>query len=112
MTTRERRRFPRYDAGGLPGVLDGFRLFETLKIGAGGALILVAAEPALEQRVQVALEIGDAVFRSAAFVVFVGPDFSSAGLYRVGLSFADTAEEDRDRLQRFIDKSLAGGELR
>jgi hypothetical protein len=112
MSTPERRRFPRYDVGQLPGVLDGFRLFETLKISAGGCLIRLPAELALEQHVQVSLEIGGETFRSGAFVVFVGPDLGTPGLYRVGLAFADTAEEDRGRLDRFIDRSIAAGELR
>ena len=112
MQGHERRRYPRYDVSRLPGVVDGYRLFETLKLGLGGALILLPAELALEQRLQVALELGDVVFRSAAIVVFVGPDLDAAGLFRVGLSFVDTAAEDRDRLQRFIDRSLASGELR
>jgi len=108
----ERRRYPRYDVGRLPGVVDGYRLFETLKIGLGGALILLQAELLLEQRVQVSLELGDVVFRSAALVVFAGPDLDAPGLFRIGLSFVDTAPEDRNRLQRFIDRSLASGELR
>ena len=112
MTTQERRRFPRYDVGRLRGVVDGYRLFETLKIGAGGALILVPAELALEQRVQISFELGDEVFRSAADVVFVGPDLGAPGLFRVGLSFADTGAAEHDRMQRFIDRSLASGELR
>jgi PilZ domain len=112
MSNAERRRFPRYDVSRLPGVVDGFRLFETLKISAGGALILVAAELALEQRVQVALELVDLVFRSSAFVVFVGPDFSAPGLFRVGLAFVDTEAGDQERLQRFIERSVAAGELR
>jgi PilZ domain-containing protein len=113
MSNAERRRFPRYDVSRLPGVVDGFRLFETLKIGAGGALIVVAAELPLEQRVQVSIELGDVVFRSAADVVFVGPDLGAPGLFRVGLAFADTvASGDRERLQRFIERSLATGEIR
>jgi c-di-GMP-binding flagellar brake protein YcgR len=109
---QERRRFPRYDVSRLPGVIDGFRLFDTLKIGAGGALIVLSAELGLEQRVHVSLELGDAVFRSAAHVVFVGPDLSSPGLYRVGLAFADTAAEDQERLQRYIDRAIAAGDIR
>ena len=112
MSGHERRRFPRYDVGRLPGVVDGYSLFETLKIGLGGALILLQAELMLEQRVKVSLELGDMVFRSAAHVVFVGPDLDAPGLFRIGLAFVDTATEDRDRLQRFIDRSLASGELR
>jgi hypothetical protein len=112
--SHERRRYPRYDVGKLPGVLDGFRLFETLKISAGGALIRLPAELALEQRVSVALEIdGDGTFRSAADIVFVGPDVAagSAGLFRVGLAFVDTPAEDRARLQRFIQRSIAADRI-
>jgi hypothetical protein len=109
---QERRRFPRYDVSRLPGVIDGYRLFDTLKIGAGGALVTVPAELGLEQRVQVSLELGDAVFRSAAHVVFVGPDLGAPGLFRIGLAFTDTAAEDHERLQRFIERSLASGDLR
>jgi len=109
---QERRRFPRYDVRHLPGVIDGFRLFDTLKLGAGGALVVLSAELGLEQRVHVSLELGDAVFRSAALVVFVGPDLSAPGHFRVGLSFADTAAEDHERLQRFIERSLASGDIR
>ena len=113
MSSQERRRFPRYDVGKLPGVLDGFRLFETLKISAGGALIRLPAELHLEQRVGVAFEIGDGTFRSPACVVFVGPDMSAHadGLFRVGLSFDGTPEEDLARMQRFIEHSIAAGEI-
>ena len=109
---QERRRYPRYDVSRLPGVIDGYRLFDTLKIGAGGALVVLSAELALEQRVHVSLEVGEAVFRSAAHVVFVGPDLSSPGLFRVGLAFIDTAAEDHERLQRFIERALASGDIR
>ena len=112
LSNAERRRFPRYDVDRLPGIVDGFRLFDTLKIGAGGALIVLGAELGLEQRVQVSMEVGDVVFRSAAVVVFVGPDLAAPGLFRVGLAFVDTASGDRERLQRFIERSLAAGELR
>ena len=111
-STQERRRFPRYDVDRLPGLVDGRRRFDTLKIGAGGALILLPAEPALGQQLQVSLELGEDLFRSAAYVVFVGPDLDAPGLFRVGLAFADTAPEDHDRMQRFIARSLASGELR
>jgi hypothetical protein len=109
---QERRRFPRYDVNRLPGAIDGFRLFETLKIGAGGALVVLSSELALEQRVHVSLELGDAVFRSAAYVVFVGPDLAAPGFFRVGLSFIDTAAGDQERLQRFIERALAAGDIR
>lgn len=109
---QERRRFPRYDIRRLPGVIDGFRLFDTLKLGAGGALVVLSAELQPEQRVHVSLELGEVVFRTAAHVVFVGPDLSSPGLFRVGLSFADTAAQDQERLQRFIERSLASGDIR
>ena len=112
MSSSERRRFPRYDVDRLPGVVDGFHLFDTLKIGLGGALILVPAELALGQRVQVSLELGEVVFRSAADVVFSGPDLGAAALYRIGLAFVHTARDDRDRLQRFIERGVAAGELR
>ena len=116
MSSQERRRFPRYDVGRLPGVLDGFRLFETLKIGAGGALIRLPAELALEQRVGVTLEMGngEGSFRSPACVVFVGPDMSAgaSGLFRIGLAFEGTSDEDRARLQRFIERAIAAGEIR
>ncbi len=110
--TQERRRFPRYDVGKLPGLLDGYRLFETLKISAGGALIRLPAELALEQRVQVSLDLAHISFRTPAEVVFVGPDFSHEGVYRVGLSFADTPEDDLQRLRGYIEQSLAGGARR
>ncbi len=114
MTTHERRRYPRYDVGKLPGVLDGFRTFETLKISAGGALIRLPAELALEQRVHVSFDIGDGSFESSAVVVFVGPDVGAAatGLFRVGLAFVDADEAHLARLQRFIDKSIAAGALK
>jgi hypothetical protein len=108
----ERRRFPRYEVARLPGVLDGFRLFETITLGVGGALIRLPAELTLEQRVQVAFEIDDATFESPADVVFVGPDLGTDGLYRVGLAFVDTAEEDGNRMQRFIDRAVAAGDMR
>ena len=114
MSTQDRRRYPRYDVGKLAGVLDGFRIFETLKIGAGGALIRLPAELGLEQRVQVSFDIGDGSFTSMAIIVFVGPDVGAAskGLFRVGLAFVDTPEADRARLQRFIDKSIAAGAMK
>jgi Tfp pilus assembly protein PilZ len=110
MSTHERRRFPRYDVGRLPGVLDGFRLFDTLKLSAGGALIRLPAELTLGQRVTVSLELGDGIFRSAAHVVFVGPDFGKAGVYRVGLAFSETAAEESAELKQFIERTLAAGE--
>lgn len=114
MTAQDRRRYPRYDVGQLSGVLDGFRVFETLKIGAGGALIRLASELALEQRVQVSFDVGDGSFKSMAVIVFVGPDVGAAskGLFRVGLAFVDTPDADRSRLQRFIDKSIAAGAMK
>ncbi|HEV8630673.1 MAG TPA: PilZ domain-containing protein [Thermoanaerobaculia bacterium] len=107
----DRRRHPRYDVSDLPGVLDGFRTFETLKLSAGGALIRVPVELALEQRVHVTLELDEGPFRSPAYVVFLGPDFSSHEVFRIGLAFADTAAEDQARLQRFIERALAAGGL-
>jgi hypothetical protein len=111
MSHHERRRYPRYDVGKLHGVLDGFRLFETLKLGAGGALIRLPAELTLEQPVHVSLEVDDGAFGSAAVVVFVGPDLHENGLFRIGLSFTDTSDENRGRLQRFIDRAVAAGEI-
>jgi len=112
MNSHERRRFPRYDVGRLPGVLDGFRLFETLKLSAGGALIRLPAELSLGERVKVSLELGDSIFRSAAQIVFVGPDMGTAGLYRIGLAFVETPPEETAELSEYIDRSLAAGELR
>ena len=114
MSSQDRRRYPRYDVGKLPGVLDGFRIFETLKISAGGALIRLPAELALGQRVQVTFDIGDGSFKSMAVIVFAGPDVGAAakGLYRIGLAFVDTPDDDRARLQRFIDKSIASGAMK
>ena len=111
----ERRRFPRYDVVRLPGVLDGFRTFETLKIGAGGALIRLPAELTLAQRVHVSLEMdGHGTFKSPADIVFVGPDMGAeaAGLFRIGLAFVDTPADESTRLQRFIARSVAAGEIK
>jgi PilZ domain-containing protein len=112
MGPQERRRFPRYDVGKLSGVLDGFRVFETLKLGAGGALIRVPADLGLGQRVHVSMELDDAIFRSPALVVFVGPDLGERDMYRVGLSFAGTSEDDLVHLQQFIERGVASGDLK
>jgi hypothetical protein len=112
MGPQERRRFPRYDVGRLPGVLDGFRVFETLKLGAGGALIRVPADLGLGQRVHVSMELDDGIFRSPALVVFVGPDLGERDIYRVGLSFAGTSQDDQAQLQQFLERGVASGELK
>jgi hypothetical protein len=110
----ERRRHPRFDVAGAPGVLDGFRLFEALKLSAGGMLIRTPADLALGQRVRVELPLGDGTFRSEARVVFLGPEFGSARSssgeerQRVGLAFADTTPADQALLDRFIAEELAG----
>lgn len=108
---RERRRYPRYDAGNLPGALDGLGRFETIKLSAGGALVKLPAELALDQQLHVALELGDGTFHSPAYVVFVGPDMEEPGKFRIGLAFADTPEEDHARLLGFIERALAAGDL-
>ena len=105
---QNRRRYPRYDARRLPGVLDGFRKLEALKLSLGGALVRLPFELALEQPVQIALDLGGETFRSSAVVVFVGPDLGEKerGAYRIGLSFVDTRATDRAVLERFIQASL------
>jgi hypothetical protein len=109
---QERRRYPRYDAPRLPGRLDGIRAFETLKLGGGGALIVVDEELALEQPVHVALELGPQTFRSGAIVVFVGPESHGGAppTYRIGLSFTDTTRANQELLERFIEAQLARGD--
>jgi c-di-GMP-binding flagellar brake protein YcgR len=111
MGSEERRRHPRFDVAGAPGVLDGFRLFETLKISAGGMLIRLPAEMSLGQRVRVELPLGEDTFRSEARVVFFGPDLGgsrrSEDRYRVGLAFVEPTPADQERLDRFIAQELA-----
>ena len=111
---RERRRHPRYDAPNLPGVVDGVHPVQALKLSAGGALVYLRQELALGCRVVVAMELGEQVFRSAADVVFVGPDVAdqTGEGYRVGLAFADTAPGDQAALDRFIAAELASNESR
>jgi c-di-GMP-binding flagellar brake protein YcgR len=107
---QDRRRYPRYDVRRLPGVLDGFRKFETLKLSAGGALIRLPDELSLAQRVHVAVDLEGKPFRSVAHVVFVGPDTASQEpAYRIGLAFADTPPREQETLEVFIDQALAGG---
>jgi len=109
---QNRRRYPRYDARRLPGVLDGFRTLEALKLSLGGALIRMPFELTLEQPVQIALELGGETFRTPAVVVFVGPDLAEKerGAYRIGLAFTDMRPADRALLERFIDASLGSPE--
>jgi hypothetical protein len=108
---RDRRRYPRYEVAGLPGVLDGELPFQAVTLSSGGALLKVAAELSLDQHVEMALELGRDVFNSAAYVVFVGPDLAETGKFRVGLAFADTPDEDRERLRAYIERALAAADL-
>lgn len=107
---RERRRYPRYDVGNLPGVVDGLGHFQAIKLSIGGALIMLPAELSLDQEVYIALELGEAPFRSPAYVVFVGPDLEEHGQFRIGLAFADTPEEDRARLVDFLARADTGSD--
>jgi hypothetical protein len=104
----DRRRHPRFDVR-LEGVLDGYRVFETLKLSVGGMLIRLPGDIALDQRVSVALELGDHVFRAPARVVFLGPDNGSEGTpdgNRVALAFDAPAPADDAALQRYIAREL------
>jgi hypothetical protein len=108
----ERRRHPRFDVSGLSGVLDGFRLFDALKLSVGGMLIRLPADLALEQRVRVELVLGEETLSSRARVVFLGPDFDArAGgrdrRYRVGLAFVDLPPAGREAIERYITDVLA-----
>lgn len=110
MSNDERRRHPRYDVQGLPGVLDGFRVFDTLKLSAGGMLILLPTELSLDQQVRVELPLGGETFESRARVVFLGPDLdtsTSGERYRVGLEFVAPADRSTAVLQRYIGTALA-----
>jgi hypothetical protein len=113
VTSDERRRHPRFDVSGTPGALDGFRLFETLKLSVGGMLIRLPAELTLDQHVRVELPLAEETFRSEARVVFVGPDLGATGhrqgerRYRVGLAFLEPAPAEQARLERFIAEQLA-----
>ena len=110
VSSDERRRHPRYDVRGLSGVLDGFRVFDTLKLSAGGMLILLPAELSLDQQVRVELPLGGETFESRARVVFLGPDLDgsmpSGERYRVGLEFVAPADRSLAILQRFIGAEL------
>lgn len=112
VSSDERRRHPRYDVRGLSGVLDGFRVFDTLKLSAGGMLILLPTELSLDQQVRVELPLGGDTFESRARVVFLGPDLDTSGtvgeLYRVGLEFVTPTGRAADVLQRYIATELAG----
>ena len=109
----DRRRHPRYEVRGLSGVLDGFRLFDALKLSLGGVMIRVPAELALEQRVRIELPLGDETFRATARVVFIGPDLdgevASGQRFRVGLQFAPPAAADQELLERYIGALVAAG---
>jgi hypothetical protein len=108
---QERRRYPRYDTGRLPGRLDGTHPCFAVKLGGGGALLQVDEELALEQRVHLALDLGRGTFHSDAVVVFVGPELVAGrpATYRIGLSFTDTPPAEHELLQRFIG-NLGGGQ--
>lgn len=105
----DRRRHPRFDVR-LEGVLDGYRVFETLKLSAGGMLIRLPGDIGLEQRVSVVLQLGEHTFQAPARVVFLGPDHSVPGggrdNNRVGLAFDGTAAEHADALRRYIASEL------
>jgi hypothetical protein len=112
----DRRRHPRFDVSGLSGVLDGSRVFEVLKLSAGGMLIRLPVEIELEQRVRVELSLGEETLRSDARVVFLGPDLD-AGMtvgdrFRVGLALVAPAPAAEALLQRYIARELAAFEQR
>lgn len=114
---QDRRRYPRYDVRGLSGTLDGFRVFEALRLSLGGMLVRLPAELALEQRVRVEMTLGGEAFRALARVVFVGPDLEASPLrrdhFRVGLEFLPPSPGGRDyrgALARFIETQLAASE--
>lgn len=106
----ERRRHPRYDVGGLAGVLDGFRSFEALKLSVGGMLIRLPIELEMDQPVRVELGIGEDTFRSRARVVFLGPDAERSAdggeRYRVGLAFDEPSPTDHEIVLRYIADTL------
>jgi hypothetical protein len=110
----DRRRHPRLDVSGLSGVLDGSRIFEVLKLSAGGMLIRLPVELELEQRVRVELVLGEETLRSGARVVFLGPDFDGlAGeRFRVGLALVAPTPVEEALLRRYIDRELAALEQR
>jgi hypothetical protein len=91
---------------GLSGVLDGFRVFEALKLSVGGMLIRLPAEPSLGQEVRVDVPLGSDTFRSAARVVFLGPDLdggrASAETFRVGLEFLSPLPSEQAVLERYV----------
>jgi hypothetical protein len=110
-SSEERRRHPRFDVSGLSGVLDGFRIFEALKLSVGGMLIRLPAELGLEQRVRIEIVLGEEVFRSRARVVFLGPDFATSSersrAFRVGLAFLDPSPSDSAVVERYISETLS-----
>jgi hypothetical protein len=108
---RDRRRHARYDVVDLPGVVDGFRRCEALKLSAGGALLKLADELPLDGEVGVTLQLGSVTFRSPAYVVFVGPDLEEAGTFRVAVAFKDTPAEDQARLLAYIERVLAAADI-
>ena len=112
----DRRRHPRFDVSGLSGVLDGSRVFEVLKLSAGGMLIRLPIELELEQRVRVELSLGEETLRSDARVVFLGPDLDRGMMigdrFRVGLALVEPAPTEEALLQRYIARELAVFEQR
>jgi hypothetical protein len=100
----ERRRHHRYEVSGMCATLAERHPCDVLLLSRGGLLLTTAFEPPLGQVFDVAVPIGEDVFRSAARIVFVGEDRGAprSQRYRVGVAFTVESEVDAALLDRYI----------
>jgi hypothetical protein len=110
MTSRDRRRHPRYEVRGLSAVLADRDSCDVARLSRGGMLVSAPREYPLDSTLDVRLPLKGNVFRSAARVAFVGPDTYSpgAGKVRLGLEFVAPPDASQELLDRFIHDELEG----
>jgi len=108
MTSRDRRRHPRYEVRGLSAVLAGKDSCEVARLSRGGMLVSAPREYPLDSTLDVLLHLKGSVFRSAARIAFVGPDTYSPKRRRVrlGLEFIAPSDASQELLDRFIHDEL------
>ena len=104
----ERRRHRRYEVEGLTGTIAERHPFVVLLVSRGGLLVTTGHELPLGQVFDLEVPLRDAVFRSAARVVFVGEDNQAPRdrRYRVGVAFAVESDADAALLDGFITREL------